>query len=76
MNKKYGLIYKTVRNGRVNCYIKQKTKVPILLNTSFNLGGEPLVETFDDAIRTLKKSDINYLYLPEIRSLITVHKAY
>jgi len=55
---------------------KHKTKVPILLNTSFNLGGEPLVETFDDAIRTLKKSDINYLYLPEIRSLITVHKAY
>ena len=55
---------------------KNKTKVPILLNTSFNLGGEPLVETFDDAIRTLKKSDINYLYLPEIKSLITVHKAY
>ena len=55
---------------------KNKTKVPILLNTSFNLGGEPLVETFDDAIRTLKKSDINYLYLPEIKSLITAHKAY
>ena len=55
---------------------KNKTKVPILLNTSFNLGGEPLVETFDDAIRTLKKSDINYLYLPEVKSLITVHKAY
>jgi len=49
---------------------KQKTKVPILLNTSFNLGGEPLVETFDDAIRTLKKSDINYLYLPEIEKLV------
>ena len=49
---------------------KDKTKVPILLNTSFNLGGEPLVETFDDAIRTLKKSNINYLYLPEIKSLV------
>ena len=53
---------------------KQKTKVPILLNTSFNLGGEPLVETFDDAIRTLKKSDINYLYLPEIGKLISCAK--
>ena len=49
---------------------KCKTNVPILLNTSFNLGGEPLVETFDDAIRTLKKSDINYLYLPEIGKII------
>ena len=51
---------------------KNKTKVPILLNTSFNLGGEPLVETFDDAIKTLRNSDINYLYLPEIKSLVTV----
>ena len=49
---------------------KQKTKVPILLNTSFNLGGEPLVETFDDAIKTLNKSNINYLYLPEIGKLV------
>jgi carbamoyltransferase len=53
---------------------KHKTNVPILLNTSFNLGGEPLVETFDDAIRTLKKSDINYLYLPEIGKLISCAK--
>jgi len=49
---------------------KQKTKVPILLNTSFNLGGEPLAETFDDAIKTLNKSNINYLYLPEIGKLV------
>jgi carbamoyltransferase len=49
---------------------KQKTNVPILLNTSFNLGGEPLVETFDDAIKTLKKSNIGYLYLPEVGKLI------
>ena len=41
-----------------------KTNVPILFNTSFNLGGEPLVETKEDALDTLKRSDINYLYLP------------
>jgi len=46
--------------------------VPILFNTSFNLGGEPLVETIEDAISTLEKSEIEYLYLPEIQKLVIV----
>jgi len=50
----------------------EQTGVPIVFNTSFNLGGEPLVETLDDAIRTLANSDIEYLYLPEYNKLITV----
>jgi carbamoyltransferase len=49
-----------------------RTGVPILFNTSFNLGGEPLVETVDDALRTLRNSDIEYLYMPEIGKLITI----
>jgi carbamoyltransferase len=51
---------------------KEKTGVPIIFNTSFNLGGEPLVETLEDAIRTLTKCDIEYLYLPEHGKLIIV----
>ena len=43
----------------------EATGCPIVFNTSFNLGGEPLVETIDDACRTLSESDIEYLYLPE-----------
>jgi len=50
----------------------EKTGVPMLLNTSFNLGGEPLVETFEHAIHTLKNSMIEYLYLPEIETLVTI----
>lgn len=50
----------------------EKTGVPILFNTSFNLGGEPLVETIEDALRTLRLSGLNYLYLPEIGKLIYV----
>jgi len=50
----------------------KRTNVPMLLNTSFNLGGEPLVETFEQAIYTLKQSMIEYLYLPEIETLITI----
>lgn len=49
-----------------------QTKVPMLLNTSFNLSGKPLVETFDDAINALCNSEIEYLYLPEIETLVTI----
>ena len=41
-----------------------KTKVPLLLNTSFNLAGYPLVESLEDAIWTLKNSELKYLYTP------------
>ena len=49
---------------------KELTGVPILFNTSFNLAGDPLVETLVDAVETVLKSDIKYLYLPEIGKLI------
>ena len=42
------------------------TSLPILLNTSFNLAGEPMVETPEDAIRTLENSELDYIYFPEI----------
>ena len=48
------------------------SNVPVLFNTSFNLAGEPLVETLDDAIKTLRNSKIEYLYLPELGKLVTV----
>jgi carbamoyltransferase len=51
---------------------KEETGIPILFNTSFNLGGEPLVETLDDALWTLKNSDIEYLYLPEYSKLVKI----
>mgnify|MGYP003636723762 CR=1 FL=1 len=49
---------------------KDKTGVPILFNTSFNLAGEPLVETFEDAVHTIKNSDLEYLYIPEVGKLM------
>ena len=51
---------------------KNKTGVPIVFNTSFNLGGEPLVETLEDALWTLQESDIEYLYLPEYQKMFTI----
>ena len=53
----------------IKCFY-EKTKTPMLFNTSFNLAGDPLVETVEDAINTILKSDIQYLYMPEIGKLI------
>lgn len=39
------------------------TGVPVLLNTSFNDNGEPIVETPMDAIRTFKKIPLNGLVM-------------
>jgi carbamoyltransferase len=47
------------------------TGVPILFNTSFNLAGNTIVETLDDALWTLHNSDIMFLYLPELGLLVT-----
>lgn len=41
----------------------KKSGVPILLNTSFNLRGEPIVETPRDAIRTFVASGLDYLVM-------------
>ena len=39
------------------------TKVPVLLNTSFNLNGEPIVMTPSDAIRTFFSCGLDTLVL-------------
>lgn len=49
---------------------KDLSGVPILFNTSFNLAGDPLVETFTDALDTLERSELKYLYLPEYSKLV------
>ncbi len=41
----------------------EATGVPVLLNTSFNLRGEPIVNTPANALNTFGKSDIDTLYM-------------
>ncbi|MGE3316093.1 MAG: carbamoyltransferase C-terminal domain-containing protein [Planctomycetaceae bacterium] len=54
-----GAIYELVREfGRL-------TGVPVLLNTSFNGPGEPIVETPDDALRFLANSPLDAVYFPD-----------
>ncbi len=41
----------------------QATGIPVLLNTSYNLRGEPIVNTPEDALNTFAKSDIDQLVM-------------
>ena len=43
----------------------EKTGIPALLNTSFNLHGEPIVRTIYDALRVFDKSELEVLWLNE-----------
>ncbi|HZW03868.1 MAG TPA: carbamoyltransferase C-terminal domain-containing protein, partial [Anaerolineaceae bacterium] len=42
---------------------RQATGVPVLLNTSFNLRGEPIVNTPDNALHTFSYSDMDLLVM-------------
>lgn len=44
-------------------YFQKITGIPLLLNTSFNLRGEPIVESPMDAIKTFYSSGLDYLIL-------------
>ncbi len=41
----------------------EATGVPVLLNTSFNLRGEPIVTTPENALNTFSKSELDTLYM-------------
>jgi carbamoyltransferase len=44
----------------------RRTGVPMLINTSFNVMGEPLVETPADALRSLLTTGIDYCFLENV----------
>jgi carbamoyltransferase len=45
----------------------KKTGTPVLLNTSFNVAGEPIVEAPEDAIRCFMGTSIDILYLNTLK---------
>ena len=48
------------------------TDTPVLLNTSFNDNGQPIIETPKDAVETFNKIDLDFLVLNNF--LITKNK--
>ena len=51
------------------------TKLPILLNTSFNLHGDAIVENANQAVNTFLKSDLDILILNNIAIIRRLNKA-
>jgi hypothetical protein len=49
--------------GNIKLETNPKTKIPALLNTSFNLHGEPIVNTINDALHVFEKSELDVLWL-------------
>jgi carbamoyltransferase len=64
VNKTNPIIYDLIKE------FKDITGVGVLLNTSFNLAGKPLVETPQDAIETLNFSNLDYVWFPELGTIV------
>ena len=47
----------------------EETDCPVIFNTSFNLGGEAMVETMEHAVDTCERCMINFIYVPEDQDL-------
>lgn len=48
----------------------KQTNIPLILNTSFNLAGEPIVFNPAKAIDVFLSSKLNFVYFPEIKKVV------
>lgn len=63
----------TIDNGTLYTLLElfnKRNNCPILLNTSFNLAGQPLVHTIEDAIKTWKNSSLDAVYFADQNKLL------
>jgi carbamoyltransferase len=64
----------SIRDGYLYELLKEFKNITghgVLLNTSFNLAGDPLVETPEDALSTLNNSSLDYIWFEEKNILIS-----
>jgi len=48
----------------------KQTNIPLILNTSFNLAGQPIVFNPAKAIKVFLDSELNFVYFPEIKKVV------
>lgn len=57
------------QNGRffeLITHFGRLTGVPVILNTSFNVAGDPIVETPEDALDTFLRTDLDFLVMEDV----------
>lgn len=64
VSREDGYLYKLLKE------FKNLSGHGILVNTSFNLAGDPLVETPSDAFNTLNNSSLDYIWFEETQQLL------
>ena len=52
----------------------EESGCPVIFNTSFNLGGEAMVESLAHAVDTCERSAINFIYVPEDQDIPHLEK--
>ena len=63
----------TVKEGElfnILSLFNKRNNCPVLLNTSFNLAGKPIVHSVDDAINVLKNSELDAIYFVQQQKLL------
>jgi carbamoyltransferase len=63
----------TVKQGTLHNVLKlfyEQNNCPLLLNTSFNLAGQPLVQTINDAIKTWENSCLDAVYFVDEKRIL------
>lgn len=43
--------------------LKKRDEIPVILNTSFNMKGYPILTTIEDALRVLDETEMDYVYI-------------
>ena len=66
------LVYKLLGKKKHPLYsllkrLEKRGYDPVLINTSFNISGEPIVESPRDAVRTYMSSGIDTLYIEDYK---------
>tara|TARA_B100001093_G_scaffold159389_1_gene151882 strand:+ start:4779 stop:6704 length:1926 start_codon:yes stop_codon:yes gene_type:complete len=61
INKDCGVIYQVLKE------FKKHGNIPVLMNTSFNGPGEPIIETPEDAIKFLLRTNVDSVYFAKYK---------
>ena len=58
-------------DNKVLYNILQMFKIPVIMNTSFNLRGYPIAEDLNQVLFTFRNSDLNYVYFSDFNLLLS-----